>query len=514
MVASILRRLRHSRRNPFKDEKGSMSLFMAAAVVVSVGFAGVTVDAIRGYLVQSRLSAALDAAGLAGARVMFSDTRDADIQMYFDANFPPGYMGATVTGPTFTVDPANEILTLSAQATIDTTLTQILGYDNFTVGASSEITRQTELLDVVLAIDMSGSMGSSLGGGTRISAARDAAHILVDTLYGADGLSPLLNIGIVPWSGNVNVTNNNLAFDPGATTTVAVPNFTNAVTGGSQSSLYVANNSPVPLLSPPPAAEPFDDENGNGVRNSGESYTDVNGNGFYDKEWQGCVFARYTNDGINNDADLDAGPIVGVGGVDDWPAWEVVDWRGEPISGGTCPLAVAGRECTPCPNQGITPLQNTKASIDAAIDQLVTPGGYTEIIGGLAWAWRTLIPGAPFTEADPDPEGQRTQAIVLLTDGEYTGRSGDSYKTAFGNSTSAQTLAHPRLRALATNIKASGVVIYTIQFANTSGTLAQLMKDVASGPDSPFYNPAPTAAELENVFEEIANDLSQLRLSM
>ncbi len=485
MIASIFRRFRHAGRDLLKDEKGGLSMFMAVGVVAFVGIAGVSVDAMRGYLVQSRLSSALDAAGLAGARVMYSPTRDADIQMFFDSNFPAGYMGANVTGPTFSVDAANEVLTLTAQATINTTLTQILGYDSFTVAATSEITRETEMLDVVLAIDMSGSMGFSLDGGTRIDAARDAALELVNILYGEDGLAPLLNIGLVPWSGKVNVTRNGIPFDPGATVTAPVTTFTHPIAGGSQSNVYLPNNSPVPLLAPPPA------------------------------DWKGCVYTRYLEDGFTNDADLDVGPVTAVGGKD-WPAWEYIGAEGEPVPGSAeCTRSPNSfQDCTSCLTHGITPLQSTKAGIDAAINELVAPTGSTEILGGLAWAWRVLVPEAPFTEAEINPAGQRTQAIILLTDGQYTSWWGDAYKTQFGFNTAAQGQAEPRLRSLATKIKDSGVVIYTIQFANTDGDLADLMKDVASGPDAPFYNPAPTAAELQDVFREVANDLSQLRLSM
>ena len=70
-----------------------------------------------------------------------------------------------------------------------------------------------------------------------------------------------------------------------------------------------------------------------------------------------------------------------------------------------------------------------------------------------------------------------------------------------------------RLRLLATNIKSSGVVLYVIQFANNGTDLQALLQDVASGPASPFYHYAPDDAALRAVFREIANDLSELRLS-
>ena len=70
-----------------------------------------------------------------------------------------------------------------------------------------------------------------------------------------------------------------------------------------------------------------------------------------------------------------------------------------------------------------------------------------------------------------------------------------------------------RLQELATNIKATGVKIYVIQFYYSSGTLQTLLKSVASSQDSPYYHFAPDAAALNTVFQEVANHLSELRLS-
>lgn len=466
-----------------RDERGGMAIFAAFAIIVLAASVGLGVDTVRGYMVQSRLSAALDAAGLAGARVMFSPTRDDDIRMYFDANFPAGFMGATIIGPNISVDADEEVLTLTAQATIDTSIMRLMGFDTLTVGTTSEITREAELLEVVLSIDMSGSMGSSMpSGGDRIDAARAAATELVNILFGSDETKPLLKIGVVPWNGKVNITANGVAFDSALTTTTPVPTFTNPLTAVAQSDVYVPNNSSVPLLAPPPA------------------------------DWKGCVFARYTDDAFANDGDLIEGPVT-VGGAE-WMAWEYVGPDGEPISPGKCPMAVDDHECTRCLSHGITALQNNKTTSLAAINELTSPTGTTDIPQGLIWAARVLLPGEPFTEADLNPPGNRIQAIVLLTDGQNFGGSGDGYKTVFGYGSAAGAGgADQRLRDLATALKAQDIVIYTIQFAYNNTALAQLMKDVASGPDAPFYHFAPDAATLQQVFKEVANDLSQLRVS-
>lgn len=456
---------------------------MAAGVVAFVGFVGLSVDAVRGYLVQSRLAGALDAAGLAGARVMFSPGRDQDIVDFFNANFPSGYLGATVSGPQIAEDAKKEVLTLTAQATIDTSFMRVLGFNSLTVSALSEVTRQTELLEMVVAVDMSGSM--SWDSPSRISSARAAANTMVDILFGDDETKSLLKIGVVPWSGKVNVTLDGSTLDTGLTTTVAVPTFTNPVTGATQSDIYFANNSPVPLLSPPPS------------------------------NWRGCVFARYIHDGTANDADLTVGPTTAPIGGKDWPAWEVVGPEGEPVPGSArCDMSFSNKECTSCLTHGVTPLQNTKTAIKDAIDALVSPTGSTDLPQGLAWGWRVLVNDAPFTEASATPDGDRTRAIVLLTDGENTGWVGDGYKTQFGLGTAAQDGGQDqRLLDVAAAIKAQGILIYVVQFANTSGDLSDLLKQVASGEDAPFYHAAPTAEELQQVFREVANDLSQLRVS-
>ena len=477
------------------DRRGAVALFLAFAIIPMIGFVGIATDTARAYLVKSRLSSALDSAALAGGLVMFESTRDADVQMYFNANFPPGYMNATISGPQITVDAAAETITLTAGATIPTSFMRVFGYETITVNAMSEATRKMTALDVVLAIDMSGSMSSGVagGGGTRIEAARDAAEELIEILFGDDSSKARLNIGLVPWNGKVNVTIDGTVFDPTLTTTQAVPAFVNPESPSPnpasppppnpQNQVFFANNSPVPLLEAPPA------------------------------NWQGAVYNRFIDDGDpNNDADILYGPVNLLGA--DWVAWQPVGPEGEPVPGGAkCVLSAGGPECTPTLSHGITPLQNQKQVILDAVNALTNPKGVTNIPGGLGWAWRVLKPPAPFTEAVPDPDYPRDQAIVLLTDGENFGGSGDGYKTTFGLGSNARPDMNDRLVALAANIKADGVILYVIQFSNSGSQLKALLQTVASGPGSPYYHFAPDADTLQQVFRQIADHLSQLHLS-
>ncbi|MBT5050330.1 MAG: VWA domain-containing protein [Rhodospirillaceae bacterium] len=475
------------------DTSGATATLMAAGLFAMIGTVGIATDAARGYLVKARLSQALDSAALAGAKVFYLPTRDPDIQMYFDANFPQGYMDAAITGPNITTKKdtnGDDILTLTASAQVPTTLMTLFGINTIKVSGGSEVTRQTQLLDVVLAIDMSGSMSlPAVGGGTRIEAARAAATEMVDILFGNEATKSLLKIGLVPWNSKVNVQLNGTTFDDTLTNTISVPAFVNPLTSAAQTEVYTANNSPVPLLSAPTAG------------------------------WRGCVYQRHIYNGATNDPTDDADTALGAvsfpGG--DWVAWEHIGPEGEPVPGNAeCLQAVLGGsslECVQCLDHGITPLTSTKQEIQDALNELISPDGGTNISHGLAWASRVLTPGAPFDEADPNPPGLRQQAIVLLTDGENCGWWGDGYKGAYGLCASARSFMNDRLLELATNIKASGVIIYTIQFANSGTPLQNLMKSISTGPDAPYYHHAPDAATLQTVFQEISNHLSELRLS-
>ncbi len=491
VIRRILHRASRACRRLAVDRRGGVAVFMAIALIPILGLMGIATDTARAYIVKSRLSSAVDAASLAGGQIFFSSHRDDDIRMFFEANFPEGYLGATVDGPNIVADDAHEKVEVTATATVPTTFMHLFGKESVDVYAAAEVTRKMQALDVVLSIDISGSMNSAApGGGRRIDAAKSAAYELIDILFGADGTKDMLSIGLVPWSSKVNVMVQGKPFDPGATTSKSVASFPNPENDNTvQNRIWFANNSPVPLLTAPPA------------------------------DWDGCVFSRY----IQNASDADDGDIrygAYVGGGANWPGWQPIfpgdhpKWGGEPVDGSkhNCKLSIAKEECTACPSVGITPLQHKKSAINSAVSKLRATGN-TNIPAGLGWAWRVLKPEAPFTEADPNPPYVRDQAIVLLTDGENCANSGDGYKRVFGSCNGGRDAMDARLRKLAANVKADNVHIYVVQFANQGTELQTLLKGIASGPSEPFYYYAPSGADLKKAFREIANHLSELRLS-
>jgi len=549
-LSSFLRRAFFMPRGLFRNERGATAIYVAAIIGLLVGAVGIATDTSRGYLMKARLMQALDAAGLAGAKQMLSSNRDSVITMYFKANFPDGYMGAEIYGPFIKVNDDNTKLTLSASAKLPTTFMRIFGHDMMEVGASSEITRDLTGLDVVVSLDISGSMCQPC---SKIDAAQAASEEMLNILYGARTTSPtitvegvsynLLNVGVVPWNSKVKVMQWKQSYNSAQTKTITVPTFTNPVTGVSQNVVYQANNTPVPLLDKPAS------------------------------DWKGCVYARYVDDGDqSNDADMDLGLVTK--NKKDWMGWEPIKTsEGESVSGSWGPgvgLNWVGRarncaqsywndtladpdhpspisnapsywhqaippfgnafssyDCSDCPAYGILPLQPDKTVAEGIINALY-PSGSTDINQGLFWAWEVLMPEAPFSEAKDRVPYPRQRAIVLMTDGENNGSNGDAYKGVFGQGTGAGTNTshgymsgssslpnnlNNRLLQLASNIKDSGVKLYIVQFDNPDKATADLLKAVASGPDKPYYWYAPTEADLHTAFQEIGNNLSSLRIS-
>lgn len=478
------------------DQRGSVAIWVGLSLTVFIGCAGMAVDAARGYMVKARLSQALDASALAGAKALGGDHVTDDINMFFAANFPSGDLDAVVDGPHIdTTNSGANTVKVTAKATIDSTLMSVLGFKTITVGASATAVRGLNGLDVVIAIDMSGSMCDPC---TKIEAAETAAKTLVNTLYADPNAKTvtiagvnydLLNIGMVPWNAKVNVRYNaavnNQAYDKTKNTKLMVTSFVNPVTGDPQDHVWMTNVSGVRMLVEPPVG------------------------------WTGAVYARYIDDyraangstpAVPNDESNDADLKLGYGrfGTKDWMAFEPIPpLEGEPVSGsypnnnsyGTtwkntvkqCDQAywndnlanvndrpwdgtptrpsvpaqpaywvvgnpsqgsATGSDCTKSLTHGILPLQGVKDAASKqlvldAIDGLYTgtskPDGNTNAPQGLYWAWEVLMSGEPFSQAKSVTPFTRTQAIVLLTDGAITGENGDAYKGVFGPDSGAGT---------------------------------------------------------------------------
>ena len=195
------------------DRRGAVAIIVGFAIIPMFAALGIAIDGARGYLLQSKLSYAIDSAGLAGGRAFDTDNRAEDILMYFEANFPEGYMDSEIVGgePSVVFDDTANTITIEASATFPTRLMNIAGIPELTVSARTVIQRQLPGMELVLVMDNTGSMRSS----GKMDAMKDAATSLINILYGDLESAPNFWVGLVPYAATVNIGNNRISWMTG-----------------------------------------------------------------------------------------------------------------------------------------------------------------------------------------------------------------------------------------------------------------------------------------------------------
>lgn len=540
-----LGRLRRLARN----RRGSMVTWTAVALVPMLVAVGMATDMARGYLMRAKLNAALDAAALAGGRVMNSPTRDDDIRAYFNANFPAGYMNATLSPLNIEViqeEGKADRLRVSATATVPTIFMSIAHVDEFNVGTAAEVTRENLGLQLVMVLDVTGSMRWN----GKIEALRTASQDLVDILFGNNATSDKLSVAIVPYSQAVNV-------------------------GDLGDDFIDFSNLPPELRS----------EGNDGRR------------------WAGCVQARPTPGVLSDDEtvleadayDANLAP-VSMGGkwkpyiYPHWnytsPWWDYNPYRQLPFTGANMDPTNPGYVAPPVlpsipperqtifgqsyrqgwgpryrrdpmnpnnwqrydlPSGGYGPNLNcparlldftgSKTTLTNYIANNLNPQGWTIGNLGLVWGWRLLDPSPPFPNPVPYNDPQTIKALIMMTDGKN--EIGATAYTAYGR---LQPYGYPynrlgvsdpadavnefnkRMKKICYAMKAGGtggrdkVEVYTVilgsvatETSQQAEDLRQIYRNCASRAANAFL--APSNSDLQAAFQAIGNDLANLHLS-
>jgi len=495
------------------------------------------VDVGRGQVAQSKLQAALDAAGLAAGAIVGQSLDEATLekegQKYLDANFAGQTVHATVTKFNLDLSEDEQLVTLSAEASLPTTFMHLFGHHTMEVAARSEITREMTGLEVALVVDVTGSMKdpvSSSDSTQKIVALRTAATDLVNILFGDNETVDDLWVGVVPFSQSVNIGTNRSSW------LSDYAYYTDQIyCSGPQGS--ATNRCPNP--------DPYWVGTAR-VSTRTDPITRVNQYMFSDSQalyaghgWGGCGEERW-----ESDRDVTDDPPS----VEKWPTYFAADtayngvnnWRGPYNSSGdgsgnnlintTYPNDRSANQG--CPRQTLTTLTNSKSGLQTAVNNLVNPIGGTHITLGAAWGWRLLSPrwrGLWGGQMDSNnlpldyDEPLSQKAMILMTDGENTAYT--QYYTAYGmlaegalGTTNDPNVAAETLNAKTLEIcdamKEEGVLIYTIVFGVGGGPTSPgktMMKNCASRAD--YYFDSPSQASLQTAFRTIGDSLSKLRVS-
>jgi Mg-chelatase subunit ChlD len=453
-----------------RKNNGSISIILAMIFMVLLGGAGLALDTMRAYNSQATLQDDIDRTALFVGAQAFDTSPNFDAkavaQAYLDGL--DRQKQASIKAKIIEAQSIDGVFRATAKATVPATLMQLFGKDSIDVTATAQVAFGEQPVEIALVLDTTGSMT-----GSKIDALKDASRNLVDKVFESPNAAENVKVSIVPFAQYVNVGvgyrhESWISVPPDSTKTVnqCYETYPNAVSSNCRMENFTGYNDGVPYTY---QAQVCDWDYGNPV-------TECN-NYQVHEEWRGCAGSRSYP--LNVRDENYATPIPGLMNT------------------------ICGAE--------MLPLTNDKAAVANVVESLVATGE-TYIPAGLIWGWRALSPDDPFDQGLPynhQVKGKPLKKImVLMTDGANTlSKDPSSAYHLSNNATDANQLE----AELCSNIKASGITIYTVAFDLNDAGAKAILRDCASSPAN--YYDAEGSGQLVAAFSDIASSFGKLRLT-
>jgi Flp pilus assembly protein TadG len=182
-------------RKFWSDETGSLVIFALMLALLMMMMGGIAVDVMRYESRRTSLQNTLDRSTLAAAAMNQTQDPEAVVNDYFlKAGLADFLTSVTVTQSLTS-------RTVSARALADTQplFLHMMGITDFQAPGISTAEQQVGNVEIMLVLDVSGSMG-----GTKIANLKTAASGFVDTVMTGDDAHHI-SIGIVPYNAQVNL---------------------------------------------------------------------------------------------------------------------------------------------------------------------------------------------------------------------------------------------------------------------------------------------------------------------
>ena len=219
-----------SRTRRARGQRGTVLIYgsLLTALVV-VPFMGLAIDVGLMYLVQSRMSAAADAATIAGANALSRGSDDSSQRAnavntannYFHANFATGYLWTTnlsINSVAATDSTYLRSITTTASVQVPMVFMRMLKFDNLTISVSAKSTRRD--INIMVVMDRSGSLSTSYNGQPAACSPLKAAAVnFVDQFAETRD-----NVGLITFA-----TSSNIDFAPAATFKTTVEGYINNI---------------------------------------------------------------------------------------------------------------------------------------------------------------------------------------------------------------------------------------------------------------------------------------------
>ncbi|GAB7537092.1 TadE/TadG family type IV pilus assembly protein [Burkholderia sp. 3C] len=433
-----------------------------------------------------------------------------------------------------------------------------------TVSAANSVIRLPQtLLELSLVLDNTGSMSQSAdgtsNGSSKLQGLKDASNTLLSALYSQSNSSNTTYVGLVPFASTVNLTG---ALSGGGSWMNPVFSYNSANVGMTKTKNVAGWGGC--------AVEPRDA--GNNLQALAYSPSDAlkftpyyynvppAGLNVVTFAYGFCYNTKYDTSQTLNNVPL----TLSTNGAQNWcksPQGTGIGTEFDQMSSGTQTVT----QNSQCMGQPVTFMTNQQNTLTTAVSNMVA-GGSTIIPEGLLWGWRMLSPawsqntaGAAngWISTDPSlPKPLTTQGLqrvmIVLTDGEnqigaagsfpntlwFNGLSGvgtnslkatsiglpngqtDSAELHGGNpvdASSGNNAGYPDdvntfQNAVCNAIKADGVTVYAITFgSDASNSVAQTAMRNCASPGNYYH--APDNASLNTIFQQIAGNLGELRLT-
>ncbi|MEJ1158071.1 TadE/TadG family type IV pilus assembly protein [Prosthecomicrobium sp. N25] len=542
----------------FRQARGgnvAMTFSLMLAPLMLLG--GATIDLGLVFSERSRAQNALDRATLAAGAdlgLVPNEQVIAKLKAIYDETFvaPPS---STTTIKSVSINSEKGEITAVAEVKTRTTFLRFASIDEMTSQFSATVALGINDFDVVMVLDNSGSMA-----GSKIASLKTAAKDLVSTLLSINTVgsrTDRVQIGVVPFAASVNV---GASFGPTYSGTTRTGNGTgsawldvNGVSSVHQENFNTGlTDNRFDLFARLAAARPT----------SAAALS-----------WGGCVEVRPQPYDVTDDAPDASKPdtfYVPMFAPDE-PGYKPAtssSWTNPSgfsnnyldDNGGSCTTAASsssntalleaqGRTCKyraptsanfrnasslgdafgpnfSCTTKPVQPMSRTKATLDTFIDSLAANGN-TNIHEGVMWGWHALSPAAPFTEGRTGTmERPLKKFMIVMTDGENTYGTNTSVNkstyAAYGfvsknrlgttNTSSVKTKQDERTALACQNAKNDGgITVYTIAFQVSATATQTLLRNCATSPG--YYYPAESNSQLIAVFQQIAREISQLRVA-
>lgn len=442
-------------RRFWSDRRGNVAVLFAIAIVPIIGGIGAAVDYSMASAYRTDLQKALDATALALSKVLPIDdaAKRQEVGMqYFLASLGPNKL----ENIDLEIIPDSGKVLLRATGDYKLRIASVFGATDFQIGATAEAVWGMGKVEVVLALDTTGSMS-----GDKIVQLRLGAQKLVDILKSSARLEGDAKIGVVPYTVQVRVDHTVIDLK----TAAGVDWYKDGYCNKSQ---YKTKD---------------DCEDDDGTWRQTNS-----------ANWGGCLTDRDRKDDDNVSIDYDTKIALPDPLIDD------AKFPRAPNS-------------SRCPAATILPLtdiikEGGYKTISDKISSLVAAGN-TNVTNGAVWGWQLLDEQAPFTEGKPYQTKNLQKFLILMTDGDNTENRFSTSESSINNRTKAACDNIKALPQNTTNNPATPAIkVWSIRVIDGN---ADLLKGCAT--DSTTYVSVTNANQLEGVFTKIGTEIASLHLA-